>query len=430
MKQIHLKKSPLASSLSIALSMVLLVPTVFATNGLAPTGLGQEHKAMGGAAAGNPVNTMSMATNPASASFIRDGWDVELELFKPNRTVSRTAGLPSATFKGNEKSVFAIPGGGYKKQLNDKYAVGVTVYGNGGMNTEFKTGPSFISPGTAGFPAAGTVIPFSRSGANSGINLEQLFIAPTLGIKLNGSHSLGISANLVYQQFSAEGIGSLAGGSSDPTSFTNKGTDSAQGIGATVGWMGRLSKTTTMGASYQLETKMSQFKKYQGLFPNGGRMNIPAKFTVGLSNQVTPKTRLAIDIQQIYYSKVDAIGNSSTNGKLFGSSGGPGFGWDDQTIIKFGLKHQVTPKLALMGGYNHADSPVKAEDTFFGALAPAVVEDHLSLGFEYKLNKKTSLIGSYTHTFSNTVKGDLSKGTPFDLEMDQDAIGIGYSVKF
>ncbi|HFC93028.1 MAG TPA: hydrocarbon degradation protein [Leucothrix mucor] len=421
-----LKKSLLAVSLSLSLA----APAVFATNGLAPTGVGQEHKAMGGAAVGNPVNTMSMATNPASASFIGDGWDVELELFKPNRTVTRTAGLPSKTFKGNEKSIFVIPGGGYKKQLNNKYAVGVAVYGNGGMNTEFKSGPSFISSGAAGFPPAGTEIPFSRSTAHSGINLEQLFVSPTLGIKLNENHGVGVSLNLVYQQFKAQGLGSLAGNSSSPSNFTGKGTDSATGVGATVGWMGKLSDTTTMGASYRLETKMGKFKKYKGLFPNQGRMNVPAAFTIGLSHQATPKTKLAIDLQQIYYSKLDSIGNSSTNGKKFGETNGPGFGWDDQTIIKLGIKHQLNPKLALMGGYNHGDSPVKAEDTFFGALTPAVVEDHLSLGFEYKLNKKASVLGSYTHTFSNKVKGDLAKRTPFDLEMDQDAIGIGYSVKF
>jgi long-chain fatty acid transport protein len=371
-----------------------------------------------------------MATNPASASFISDGWDVEMELFKPNRTITRTAGLPSKTFKGNEKSIFVIPGGGYKKQLNTQYAVGIVLYGNGGMNTEFKSGPSFVSSGAAGFPPAGTEIPFSRSSAHSGINLEQLFIAPTLGMKLNEKHSLGVSLNLVYQQFKAQGLGSLAGNSSEPNNFTDKGTDSASGVSATLGWMGKLSDTTTMGASYRLETKMSKFKKYKGLFPNQGRMNVPASFTVGLAHQATPKTKIAIDLQQIYYSNIEAIGNSSTNGKRFGEANGPGFGWSDQTIIKFGLKHQLNPKLALMGGYNHGDSPVKAEDTFLGALAPAVVEDHLSLGFEYKLNNKASVLGSYMHAFSHKVKGDLAKGTPFDLEMKQDAIGIAYSVKF
>jgi long-chain fatty acid transport protein len=119
---------------------------------------------------------------------------------------------------------------------------------------------------------------------------------------------------------------------------------------------------------------------------------------------------------------------------MFGMTDGPGFGWDDQTVIKVGLKQQVNPKLAVMVGYNHGDSPMGPEDTFFGALTPAVVEDHLSLGWDYKLSKNSSIVGSYTHTFANEVKGDKNadpnKFQPFDLEMDQDAFGIGFSKKF
>ena len=422
------KKSLLASSLSL----ILMAPSVFATNGLAPTGIGQEHKAMGGAAAGNPVNSMSMATNPASASFIGDGWDVELELFKPNRTVMRKdfPGMPSETYKGDEKSIFVIPGGGYKRQYNDKYAVGFSMYGNGGMNTEFKNSPVFPT----GAPAPNHLAPFNAgTSSNTGVNLEQLFISPTLGVKLNDRHSLGLSVNLVYQQFKAQGLEALTRNSGDPANFTGKGTDSATGIGATIGWMGKVSDTTTLGAAYRLQTKMGKFKKYAGLFPDGGQMDVPATFTVGFSSKVTPQTTIAADIQKIYYSKVGAIGNSAQIQLPFGSNDGPGFGWSDQTIVKIGVKHQMNPKLALMAGYNHGDSPVDGDDTFFNSLTPAVVEDHLSLGFNYKLNKKASIIGSYTHTFNNTVKGNLANAVqpqPFDLEMDQDAIGIGYSVKF
>ncbi len=428
MKQIIFQRSLLISSISA----ILLAPAAFATNGLAPTGLGQEHKAMGGAAVANPVNTMSMATNPASASFIDDGWDVEMELFKPNRTVQRKdfPGLPGATFKGDEKSIFLIPGGGYKRQYNDKYALGISMYGNGGMNTEFKTSPVFPT----GAPAPNHIAPFNAgSGTNSGVNLEQLFVSPTLGIKLNDKHSLGISANLVYQQFEAQGLKALTRNSGNPTNFTGKGVDSATGIGATIGWMGKVSDKTTLGASYRLKTKMSKFKKYAGLFPDGGQMDVPASFTVGFSSKVSPKTTIAADIQQIYYSKVGAIGNSAQTQLPFGSNDGPGFGWDDQTVVKIGVKHQMNPKLTLMAGYNHGDSPVDENDTFFNSLTPAVVEDHLSLGFNYTLNKKASIVGSYTHTFSNTVKGNAANPVqpqPFDLTMDQDAIGIGYSVKF
>ncbi|RTZ67315.1 MAG: hydrocarbon degradation protein, partial [Aquificaceae bacterium] len=250
MQQVMIKKTLLASSLAIALA----APAAFATNGLAPTGIGQEHKAMGGAAVGNPVNTMSMATNPAAASFINDGYDVELELFKPNRTVKGKAGVNPGTYEGDEKPVFLVPGAGYKKQYNNKYAVGITMYGNGGMNTEFKNSPKFPTPGG--------LFPFNGGGAgapNTGINLEQLFVSPTLGIKLNEKHSLGLSVNLVAQQFKATGLGALVGGSvpyqqNKANFFTDKGVDTATGIGATIGWMGKLTDTTTAGVSYRLKT--------------------------------------------------------------------------------------------------------------------------------------------------------------------------------
>ena len=157
-------------------------------------------------------------------------------------------------------------------------------------------------------------------------------------------------------------------------------------------------------------------------------MDVPAALAIGASIKVTPKTTVAVDVQQIYYSDVGAIGNAVGLPTTLGSSGGPGFGWEDQTIYKIGLKTQTTPKLALMAGYNHGSSPLGSEDTFFGVLAPAVVENHLSVGFEYGLSKKSSLIGTYRHAFENTVNGDANN--PFNLEMEQNAVGLAYSKKF
>jgi len=470
----NLKKTLLAASLSLAIA-----PAVYATNGLAPTGLGQVHKAMGGAAVGNPQNTTTMMTNPAAGSFVADGYDVGAELFAPKRTIKNNTSFTASgnspynaqgqavnpppydtltpgggvsagdTYSGDGKKVFFIPEFAYKKTVG-KYAVGVAMYGNGGMNTQYNRSPAFAADalsatgiplmdnngqptGAAPDHAYDSVFNFNSTPkgpkGTTGVNLEQLFISPTVSMKLNDKHSVGLSVNLVAQRFEAKGLSALAAGSVDPVHFTDKGKSSSFGVGATIGWMGQLNDKFTVGASYRLKTKMSKFKKYAGLFPNKGEMNVPAALTIGASMQVTPKMTLAVDVQQIYYSKVDATGNAfAPTG--FGGSNGPGFGWDDQTVYKLGIKAQTTPKLALMAGYNHGASPVGSEDTFFNALTPAVVEDHLSLGFEFKLSKSSAVIGSYNHTFKNTVKGDPTKGQQFDLTMEQDAVGIGYSKSF
>lgn len=417
----------------VASLSVIITPTAFATNGMAPTGLGQVHKAMGGAAVGNPQNTTSMMTNPASASFISDGWDVANELFQPRRTVRSNlpigeGSIGGSVYKGDKVSAFLVPEGGYKK-TKGKYALGLAVYGNGGMNTSFPKSPLFPT-GVVAQPYA----PFNGgSGSSTGVDLKQIFISPTISTNITPNQSVGLSVNLVYQRFHATGIQAFQGNPrANPKklqAFQDPGTSSSTGIGATLGWMAKVNDNFTVGASYRLKTNMSKFKKYVGLFP-GGSMDVPAALTIGMSAKITPKVLLAVDIQQVYYNDIKATGNAFESPGKFGDSNGPGFGWDDQTVYKIGLKTQATPKLALMAGYNHGKSPIGPEDTFFGALTPAVVEDHLSLGFEYGLNKSSSIVGSYTHTFGNTVKGDLSKRQPYDLTMDQDAIGIGYSKKF
>ena len=420
------KKTLLVSALTLAIA-----PAAYATNGLAPTGLGQVHKAMGGAAVGNPQNTTTMMTNPAAASFIEDGFDIGGELFKPNRTVTSSLpvgpGSPGGTeYNGDKASAFFIPEAAFKTTRGN-YSLGIAAYGNGGMNTSFENSPIF--PTT---PAGPPFAPFNGgSGSTTGIDLKQIFISPTISTKINPNHSVGLSINLVAQRFHATGLQAFAGNPrANPAkleAFSDPGTSTSTGIGATIGWMGKLNNKVTMGASYRFKTKMSDFDKYVGLFP-GGSMDVPAAATIGMSAKVSPRTTVALDIQKIYYTKIKATGNKFTAPGRFGDDNGPGFGWDDQTIYKLGVKHQVNPKLALMGGYNHGDSPVGPEDTFFGALTPAVTEDHLSLGFEYKLSKKSALTGSYTHTFGNEVKGDATQ--PFNLHMDQDAAGIGYSRTF
>jgi len=440
------KKTLLVSALSLAIA-----PAAYATNGLAPTGLGQVHKAMGGAAVGNPQNTTTIMTNPAAASFVESGFDVGAEIFKPNRTAKNnmdfaagdfelfTANPPGTTtagtsYSGDKASAFLIPEAAYVRN-NGSLAFGIAVYGNGGMNTSFEKSPAFAADANQN-QAPDSVFNFNSTATGpvgtTGIDLKQIFISPTISKKINANHSVGLSINLVAQQFQAKGLSALSAGSSTPGKFTDQGKSNATGIGATLGWMGKINNKVTMGASYRFKTKMGKFKKYAGLFPDQGRMNVPAALTVGMSAKVSPKTTIAADIQQIYYSKTHAVGNSSqlAPGQRFGDTNGPGFGWEDQTVIKIGVKHQKSPRLALMAGYNHGDSPIGSEDTFFGVLTPAVVEDHLSLGFEYKLSKKSALVGSYTHTFSNEVKGNVALGQQFDISMDQDAVGIGYSRTF
>ncbi|EIJ36194.1 OmpP1/FadL family transporter [Thiothrix nivea] len=428
------RKTILASSVLLAIA----AQPALATNGMAPTGLGQTHKAMGGAAAGYAANTMSMATNPASASFVEDGYDVALEVFKPNRTATLKAPFsPTGSAQvadGNGDEMFLIPEAGYKRDMKGGLSVGITAYGNGGMNTAYDNGVPFGPGSFGGLP-----------GTPTGIDLKQLFIAPTASYRINDNVAVGASANLVYQRFEADGLGAFGpnpqtgspGFSSDPTSLFDNGGDSSTGVGATVGIHGKVTDKLSAGLAYRSKVSMSKFEKYKGLFPDEGGFDVPAATTVGIAYKATPQTTIAADVEQIEYSKAQ-MGNSSHILLPFGSPGGPGFGWDDQTVYKLGVKHQMNDGLALMAGYNYGKNPISADETTVNVLAPGITEKHVSLGFEKNLTPKSKLVGSYIHAFKKTLEGDLNAPVlggqvpagAYDLEMDQDAIGLGYSVEF
>ncbi|WP_287600816.1 outer membrane protein transport protein [Thiothrix sp.] len=407
-------KSLLVASVLLAISS----QSAFATNGMAPIGLGITQKAMGGAAVATSENTMNAGTNPASLSNVDAGWDIGAEVFMPDRSATITGtGFSDGKFNGNEKEMFLIPEGGYKRQLNDKHSVGVVVYGNGGMNTSYDRA----------IPLFGNT--------NAGISLEQLVVAPTWSAKINENNSVGVSVNLAYQQFSANGLQNFIGFSSSGGNLTDRGTDSSSGIGATVGWQGKLSPTVTAGVSYRSKTNMGKLDKYKGLFAEQGDLDMPAATTAGIAWQATPKTLIAADVQQIEYSKIKAMANDNTfltAPTLLGADNGPGFGWKDQTVYKIGVKHQVKPNFAVLAGYNHAKNPLKSSQTQFNILAPATVEDHVTLGGEWKLNDKASLTAAYTHAFDKGVNGSGSilPAGEANLNMEQNAVGIAYSVKF
>jgi long-chain fatty acid transport protein len=95
----------------------------------------------------------------------------------------------------------------------------------------------------------------------AGIDLAQLFIAPTITWKVTPSNIIGLSVNLAYQRFEAKGLQNFQAASTSPTNVTNNGHDNSYGAGFHIGWIGLVSDTVTLGATYQSRTYMSNFDK-------------------------------------------------------------------------------------------------------------------------------------------------------------------------
>ncbi|MBI4987012.1 MAG: outer membrane protein transport protein [Rhodocyclales bacterium] len=436
------------TKIAVLFAAVGLSASAFATNGYFSHVYGMKAKGMAGVGIALPQDALAAATNPAGMVNVGDRLDVGIDWFKPSRGAEITGNafdpdgpgvFPAMPFNGNwsgdGQSNFLVPEFGYNKMLGWDMSAGIAVYGNGGMNTHYETNP---------FAAGG--LGAAMGGQNpGGVNLEQLFIAPTFAMKLNKNHAVGVSLIYAYQRFGATGLQAFTANpafSLDVASLTNRGYAHSDGWGLRFGWTGQVSDSVTLGATYATKTKMSKLKEYAGLFAEQGGFDIPENYGAGIAVKATPQLTLAADIQQINYSKVKSIANTvdcfftvPAPSCQLGASGGPGFGWRDMTVYKLGLSYEYSKDVTLRAGFSTNRQPIPGSQTFFNILAPGVVENHVTFGATWTLPSKDELTVGYMHAFEKTVNGSGSIGAGFGageakIKMYQNSLGIAYGLKF
>lgn len=423
------KKTQLA--LAVAAAVGLTAPAAQATTGYFSHGYGAVQGGMGGAGVALPQDAMIGAINPAGMVMTGTHGVIGAAAFSPLRkyTVSGAARVPTPTafppFAGgpveSDNKIFLIPNFAYNWMLNDDSSVGVTVFGNGGMNTEYMDADTPFGIGTFGGGGAGD--------PNAGVDYAQLFINTTYARKIGAKGAVGISAIVNYSRFKADGLAGFGGFSTAPTKLSNNGYDTDWGFGVKVGVLGEVAPGFTVGASAQTKIK-NKMDKYAGLFAKGGQFDIPATATVGIAYAVSKSTKIAVDVQKIWYNDVDAIGNAS--GKLLtcfggvvsdclGGATGAGFGWNNMTVIKVGLQHEAGNGWTWRAGFATGDQPIDPSEVTLNILAPGVMEEHFTLGIGKKLGNGREFNAAFMYAPSVSVTGPslFVAGDTIKLEMKQ-----------
>ncbi len=415
----------------LAVALTGCFSAAHATNGYFAHGYGVKAQGMGGAAVAMTDNAFAGANNPATAAFAGNRWDLGATLFSPRRTMSRDAFNFGPGFAApgisvdSEKEFFLVPEFGYNTKYSDKVGLNLTVYGNGGMNTQY---PTVANLGGAN-PLFGNT--------KLGVDLMQLIVAPTAAYKLNDNAAIGVSPLFVYQRFKAYGLQAFSAPppqSFGATSLANDiGYDSSTGVGVRIGYLGKASDALTVGASYSPKINMSKFDKYRELFAGGGDFDIPENYTVGLALQATPTVQLALDYQRINYSGVPSVSNPSNNQAALGSANGPGFGWQDINVYKLGAQWQASPTWTLRAGYNRGENPITARDVTFNILAPGVMKDHYTFGATVALTKTDEVSFFFMYAPEVSVSGNSAlfpAPVGESIRMHQYSGGIQFSRKF
>lgn len=411
---------------AIALALALTSMGALATDGYFSEGYGMRARGMGGASIATALDAFGGANNPASMAFVGNRLDLGIYWFSPDRGAERTGSFPSLNGSSTSGSNdFYIPEIGVNWMLRPDMALGLTIYGNGGMNTDYAGGEINCGQGPANLLCGQGQL---------GVNMSQLIVAPTFAWQFAPQQSIGISPLFAYQQFEAKGLQAFDNPqqsfSAYPGFVTDKGNDSSTGWGFRIGYQGKFD-AFRVGAMYTSKMAMGSFDSYKGLFAEQGGFDIPSHYGLGIAWEPDNKWLVAFDYERINYSDAKSVSNPSTNQAPLGADNGPGFGWQDINVYRLGVQYRIDPTWAVRAGYNRSDNPILSRDVTLNILAPGVVQDHVTLGFSYTINPTSEISMAYGHAFENEVTGSsLVFGGSEKIWMSQNFLGIGWNMKF
>jgi long-chain fatty acid transport protein len=383
--------------------------------------------------------------------FAGNRFEIGIDLFSPHRKSSRTGSPPGVGLDAasdSDSNYFGIPEVAYNRMVSPNLSWGVTVYGNGGMNTDYPGGAIPGQSACAQFNPGPSSYNLLCGSGRLGVDLMQLVVAPSVAWQFAPGHSVGVAPLLAYQRFKAEGLQAFdnPGFSSSPGNVTNQGYDNSTGAGVRVGYYGRLTPAVAVGLAYATKVSMGEFDKYRGLFAERGGFDMPSHWTAAIAFSVTPQTLVTAEYERINYSDARSVSNPSilalqcgagNAAACLGGSNGAGFGWQDVDVWKLGVQWQASPTLTLRAGYNVSDNPITPADVTFNILAPGVVRHHATLGATWKLDAQSAVTGAFMYAFSNDVQGsslfnNFAPGLQLQekIEMYEYSIGVQYSRRF
>jgi len=459
--------------LALGVALTLAAGSAAATNGYYTHGAGTKSKGQAGAGSANPEELMILATNPAGLTAIPESIDAGLSIFSPMRDYRTSAsmamgncmppgGPPNCAFTigpndiSSENEFFPIPFVAMNWNLSDVDFLGAAFYARGGMNTKWVGGTASFDPDT--IPGGAVTLPGTFGGDTAGVDLMQGFLNLSYARKLSDQFSVGASAIFAMQRFEARGVSTFApytktyvesyfttGQPTTPTNLSANGHDMSYGYGGTLGLIWKPIDAFSLAAAYTSKMTMSDFSDYSDLFAGGGGFDMPSTWTIGVAFKPVADVTLMFDMQDISYSDVDAVSNPIQNlfncpifnqasgsfENCLGGNRGPGFGWDDMTVYKFGASWKYDDEWTLRAGFSITDQPIPNDQMSFNILAPGVMEEHFTVGFTRAMTGGNELNLSFMYAPTSEVKGlnNFDPSQTVQFEMKQFELEVSYSWK-
>ncbi|MFQ5538142.1 MAG: OmpP1/FadL family transporter [Gemmatimonadota bacterium] len=397
-------------------ALLVVAPPLQATNGHFLHGVGAINSAMGGAGVAATGDILgSFYLNPAG---LHDGNGtrvaLSMELFKADRTISSSVPGFGAGSTRSKSEFVPVPAFAWATAINDKVTVGLGGLGIGGFGVDYpqdNTNP-VLAPRPFGF---GQI--FSNFGL--------MKVSPALAFAVNDKLQLGFALNVDWATLAVDPM-PVASPAADPgpdgqpftqddRAFYSSATaaDGAFGVGFQAGLIYKATGNLNLGLAYSSKQVFDDFE-YNSVYenpnlPNFGQariitfaMDVPAVYIGGFSYH-NDQLMVNGEARYITYSKTAGFDKQG-----FDQTGAvQGFGWDDIWVLAGGLQLSPSEKVALRGGWNWSQNPISEDVAFFNGPAPAIVQNHLTLGLGFTPFEGVDVNLAYYHVFENSVTGPM-----------------------
>ena len=407
--------------LSILTAVLAAAGLAEATNGDNLIAIGPNARGMGGLSIAAPQDAISAVFgNPATMCFGRfcpsTQVDVAATIFLPHvdASVTNAFGMNQTIAAEAEEKVYPIPAIGISLPLaegSEQWRFGLAAYGVTGLGVDYKDTvldqPDIFGPGAPLIAGEFTA-------------LQIMKVAPAISYQLAPDFSVGAAFHLDYA-----------------TLDMGAGSRSGFGYGVQLGLLWRPQPNLSIGLSYTSAQKVNHEDVIAQQTPTGiARFDLeleaPQQFGVGLAFEAMDHRLLTgVDVKWVNWS--DAAGYRE-------------FDWEDQTVFAFGVQYAVVPKkFFVRAGFNYGANPVKEHHDWNGAFTPqgpaewvpvqdtafpryyyetfriigfpAIVEQHLTVGFTYELSDAMALSFAYMRALENDISetGIGPAGTPVTI---------------
>ena len=358
-------------------------------------GAGTGYAYAGAAAVAQDASTIYF--NPAGMTYLAPGHHVSGALnllvrsLKFNDMGSGTLlGYPLGDNGGQAGGMAAIPAVYWSMPVTSVLRLGLGVSPTFGNSTEWKN--TFIG---------------RYQGVFSEINAINL--NPSIAWRVNDTISLGLGFNVVRFEADLRAMSPVTALLPARVDTKAKVTGDDIGFGYNLGAMFQLNQATRVGLTYRSTVNLKvdgHLGILSSTLPASVSVELPNTASIAISHRVNDQLQLLGDLTWTGWSSISAlVVRSRTSGSVLSNEP---LGFKDSYRVGVGAQYQYSDTFRLQTGVAYDQSPVR-NATDRTVRLPDSDRVWLSVGFNQKINERTSIDAGYAHIFFD--KSEIDRAT-------------------